>query len=52
MILLPDLLVHVAPNIATAKTVRRFLIPETVDSIPFLPDALTPTPDALAITEH
>jgi hypothetical protein len=27
-------------DIATAKTVRTFLIPETLDSTPFLPDAL------------
>jgi len=51
--------------IATAKAVRTFLIPETVrlnfdrlsyrahgealDSTPFFPDALAPSPDALAI---
>jgi hypothetical protein len=35
--------------IATASAVRTFLIPETLDSTPFFPDALAPSPDALAI---
>jgi hypothetical protein len=37
------------PNIAIANAVRTFLIPETLNSTPFFPDALAPNPDALAI---